>query len=69
MTSVRKSYILKSVRLIETITHRKVWKYILALDEESKRHLVLVTFRTSLIELLDLAIFLLYEVWPQCRYI
>ena len=69
MTSVRKSYILKSVRLIETIIHRKVWKYILALDEESKRHLVLVTFRTSLIELLDLAIFLLYEVWPQCRYI
>ena len=43
MISVRNSYILKSVKRIETITSRKVLKYILALDKESKNNLLLET--------------------------
>ena len=56
------SYISKFVKRIENITCRKALKYILALDEESERNLVLVTFRTFLIERLALPIFLLYQV-------
>ena len=40
MTSVRKSYISKSVKRIETITCRKVSEYFLLSDEESKRKLL-----------------------------
>ena len=43
MTSVRKCYTSKSIKRIEAITCRKNLKYILALDEESKKNLVLVT--------------------------
>ena len=68
MTSVRKSCILKCVKRIETITCRNVLKYILGLDEESKRHLVLVTFE-YFIELLAFPVLLLYELRPQCWYV
>ena len=40
MTSLRKSSISKYVKAIETITCRKVLKYFLAFDEESKRKLL-----------------------------
>ena len=40
MASVRKSYISKSVNMIETITSRKVFKYLLTFDKESKRKLL-----------------------------
>ena len=43
MISVRNSYILKSAKRRETITSRKVLKYILALDKESKKDLLLET--------------------------
>lgn len=66
MTFVRKYYISKSVKRIESITLRKVLQYTMALDEESKRNLVLV-IRTFLTERLALPIFLLFEVKPQCR--
>ena len=39
------SYIVESIKRIENITCRKVLKYILALDKESKRNHVLVTLR------------------------
>ena len=66
MTFVRKYYIPKSVKRIESITLRKVLQYTMALDEESKRNLILV-IRTFLTELLALPTFLLFEVKPQCR--
>lgn len=43
MTSVKKSYISKSAKKIETITCTNVLKYILALDEESEKNSFLVT--------------------------
>ena len=43
MTSVKKSYISKSAKKIETITCTNVLKYILALDEESEKNLFVVT--------------------------
>ena len=41
------SYISKSVKMVESITCRKDLKYILAIDEESKKNLVLVTLGPS----------------------
>ena len=40
MTSIRKSYISKSAKRIETITCRKFLKYLLRFNEESKRKLL-----------------------------
>ena len=45
MTSVKKSYISKSAKKIETITCTNVLKYILTLDEKSEKNSFLLTLR------------------------
>ena len=45
MASVRKPHIQKFVKRIDTITCRKVVKNILNLDEESKKHFILLSLR------------------------